>query len=105
MLIRSGKHGFLESEFISSTELSTGCFVSVTLCQQQQIARRQWGFAEGAEANVVAFLSEEKRSVQHQPKLQWPSEKAPHQFQVAHLGQALMACSFQSDPIRRADCG
>ncbi|MNI79064.1 hypothetical protein D3C76_1776860 [compost metagenome] len=44
--------------------------------QEQEITRRERGFAEGADADAVALLGEEKCPVKDQPKLQWASEKS-----------------------------
>ncbi|MNP57702.1 hypothetical protein D3C76_1525530 [compost metagenome] len=64
------------STIIPSTELSTGRVCLSAFGQEQEIARRERGFAEGADADAVALLGEEKCPVKNQPKLQWASEKS-----------------------------
>lgn len=87
--------GYIGSMIIPSTELSTGCGFLRTFCQEQEIARRERGFAEGAEANGVALIGQEKCPIEHQPKLQRASEKATQQFQIAHFGKSLPASGFE----------
>ena len=65
---------------ISSTELSTGCEALRVFRQQQDVTRCDRGFAEGAEANGVTLFLQEKGPIQHQPKLQWASEKSAQEL-------------------------
>lgn len=64
------------STIISSTELSTSWVYLSVFSQEQEITRGEWGFAKGADADTVALLGEEKRSVKDQPKLQRTSEQS-----------------------------
>lgn len=55
------------STIIPSTELSTGCEPLRAFGEQQEIARCERGFAEGAESNGIAVLGQEKRPIEDQP--------------------------------------